>query len=417
MSSMSCALVQNHNKAQDALCPATVVNTPRRHERCSRRSYLSGAARYSTTGALSAPPPQSPGVTIHTALTHGRPLQAMHEAASALSASQHRREGVGARNRSACSHNHNTSPAWWRSSPSAMYEGASRYSPAFGSPLTAQTMGASAPATPMTPDDASTAGSRPPASPLGTACPPTDMHKPAQSHTPPLLPPPGPPWGHPRHMPHSRHFRGRPPPPQSGASRLRERACRILRMGETLAIVRPLLYVALLRRFGPRSWLPWTLALACEAIALTMTTLANRILKKVWQTEACIIITGAPLLCTACPRQSLAACIGAPCRQCNRGADTTTHVVPISCVLLACTVECDQAVCSAAAERRRGDADVPVLWHERWGLVHAPVVPACLPYGCRAAAAAVATGAVPPARPLLPPASLVCPTPPVPPRL
>ena len=55
-------------------------------------------------------------------------------------------------------------------------------------------------------------------------------------------------------------------------------------MGEILAIFRPLLYVTLLRRFGPRSWMPWTLALACEAVALSLTTMAQRILSKVLPT-------------------------------------------------------------------------------------------------------------------------------------
>eukprot|EP00892_Ulva_mutabilis_P010026 jgi/Ulvmu1/7396/UM036_0056.1 len=210
-------------------------------------------------------------------------LRAMHDAASALSASQHRIDGVSGRGgESAYSHNHT---AWWRTHPSAMCAGASQYSPTAASPVAAHLAGA--PATPMTPDDASTAGSRPPVSPLGTARSPRDIGRPTRPHTPPVLPPPGPPWGHRRHAasaepPHvgPRPPRGRPWRPTSDAARLRQRVCRVLRMGETLAAVRPLLYVALLRRFGPRSWLPWTLALACEALALTLTTMASRVLRK-----------------------------------------------------------------------------------------------------------------------------------------
>lgn len=210
----------------------------------------------------------------------------MHEAASALSASQHRRGDIGG---SAYSHNQTTPSAWWRPSAPAVYEGASMYSGCHGSPLAAQGLAGGAPATPMTPDDASTAGSRPPVSPLGVAHPSQDRLRPSQPHTPPVLAPPRQPWGHPRHAPWSGQLHG--PALPRDASTLRERACRILRMGETLAIMRPLLYVALLRRFGTRSWLPWTMALACEAIALTLTTAANRILRKVLTQEKCSLLT------------------------------------------------------------------------------------------------------------------------------
>ena len=69
--------------------------------------------------------------------------------------------------------------------------------------------------------------------------------------------------------------------PESPAYACRKRAQRLLRMGESLAILRPVLYVALLRRYGSRSWLPWAVALMCEGLSHALTTVATRQLRKV----------------------------------------------------------------------------------------------------------------------------------------
>lgn len=41
-------------------------------------------------------------------------------------------------------------------------------------------------------------------------------------------------------------------------------------VGEVLLILRPLLYVLLIRRYGLRSWLPWLLSLAFDATGMTV---------------------------------------------------------------------------------------------------------------------------------------------------
>lgn len=196
----------------------------------------------------------------------------MHEAASALSASQHRRD-VGH------IHNEAGTSAWWRSGRFAAHPVQSRYSSGYCSPLRPQPFSTAAAAPPVTPDDASTAGSRWYPSPLSRKIS-SEITRNHQPHTPPVLPPQVPNWSHPRkttckHQDRSAH------PPSSEAARQWDHACRMLRTGEALAAARPLLYVTLLQRFGPRSWLPWTIALACEAIALTLTTVANQALRKV----------------------------------------------------------------------------------------------------------------------------------------
>lgn len=48
-------------------------------------------------------------------------------------------------------------------------------------------------------------------------------------------------------------------------------AKRLMACGEVLLVARPLLYVALLRRWGPRSWRPWLLAALVELLSRSAT--------------------------------------------------------------------------------------------------------------------------------------------------
>lgn len=41
-------------------------------------------------------------------------------------------------------------------------------------------------------------------------------------------------------------------------------------IGETLFITRPLIYVLLIRKYGPQSWFPWFLSLALDLIGVGM---------------------------------------------------------------------------------------------------------------------------------------------------
>jgi Peroxisomal membrane protein (Pex16) len=68
---------------------------------------------------------------------------------------------------------------------------------------------------------------------------------------------------------------------ESPADACRKRARQLRKLGESLAIIRPLLYVTLLRRYGSRSWVPWTVALMVEGLSHTLTTIATHQLRKV----------------------------------------------------------------------------------------------------------------------------------------
>lgn len=58
-------------------------------------------------------------------------------------------------------------------------------------------------------------------------------------------------------------------------------ARRLLLCGELLAILRPLIYVALLRRWGRRSWIPWLGSLAAELLSRAVTLRAHTLLAQV----------------------------------------------------------------------------------------------------------------------------------------
>jgi Peroxisomal membrane protein (Pex16) len=75
----------------------------------------------------------------------------------------------------------------------------------------------------------------------------------------------------------------------------RKVARRMQRLGELLAIVRPLLYVALLRRYGCRSWIPWSAALACEALSHVFTSIGSRQMRQVCDCFSC-----PPAVCAIC---------------------------------------------------------------------------------------------------------------------
>jgi Peroxisomal membrane protein (Pex16) len=56
---------------------------------------------------------------------------------------------------------------------------------------------------------------------------------------------------------------------------------RLIWYGEVLAIVRPLIYVSLLRRWGRRSWLPWLGSLACDLLSRLLTLRGHAMLAQV----------------------------------------------------------------------------------------------------------------------------------------
>jgi peroxin-16 len=51
--------------------------------------------------------------------------------------------------------------------------------------------------------------------------------------------------------------------------------------GEVLHIVRPVIYVAFLRRFGRRSWVPWLVSLVCDIVGQCATARGLAILEKI----------------------------------------------------------------------------------------------------------------------------------------
>lgn len=65
----------------------------------------------------------------------------------------------------------------------------------------------------------------------------------------------------------------------------RRRGRHLLACGEALNIVRPLVYVAMLRRWGRRSWLPWLASLACDLVSRALTTRGLALLHEVRPTS------------------------------------------------------------------------------------------------------------------------------------
>ncbi|KMT00191.1 hypothetical protein BVRB_1g020070 isoform B [Beta vulgaris subsp. vulgaris] len=47
-------------------------------------------------------------------------------------------------------------------------------------------------------------------------------------------------------------------------------------MGETLFILRPLIYVFFIRKYGPRSWIPWFISLGVDLVGLSATSQATK---------------------------------------------------------------------------------------------------------------------------------------------
>ena len=46
--------------------------------------------------------------------------------------------------------------------------------------------------------------------------------------------------------------------------------------GETLFILRPLIYVLFIRKYGTRSWIPWFMSLAVDLVGVSATSLATK---------------------------------------------------------------------------------------------------------------------------------------------
>jgi hypothetical protein len=63
--------------------------------------------------------------------------------------------------------------------------------------------------------------------------------------------------------------------------RLRRAGRRLLCCGEVAAIVRPLVYVSLLRRWGRRSWTPWVASLLCDLLSRLLTLRGHVLLSEV----------------------------------------------------------------------------------------------------------------------------------------
>ena len=61
----------------------------------------------------------------------------------------------------------------------------------------------------------------------------------------------------------------------------RRRGRRMLACGEALHVARPLVYVAMLRRWGRRSWMPWLASLACDLCSHTLTARGLALLQEV----------------------------------------------------------------------------------------------------------------------------------------
>ena len=73
--------------------------------------------------------------------------------------------------------------------------------------------------------------------------------------------------------------------PSDPAAAERQAQCklghRLVYFGEVLAIVRPLVYVSMLRRCGRRSWLPWIAALVCDLLSRALTLRGHELLAQV----------------------------------------------------------------------------------------------------------------------------------------
>lgn len=216
-------------------------------------------------------------------------LQAMHEAASALSFSQQNKLGPKSPPTSTrSSAPENGKSVWWQSDGVARKRASFSGAPddadlrPFGSDIENESPNAAG--TPIGGASTIKAGFlwQHPHSQSGVGS--SDSHQ--QHHLPPF---PGSTPSISQSQQHSRllHWKSGWSAQSSGRSRPHapadawKRAQRLLKLGESLAIIRPVLYVALLRRYGSKSWVPWTVALMCEGLSHTLTTIATRQLRKV----------------------------------------------------------------------------------------------------------------------------------------